>query len=349
MDRISRCIFLVVIVALSAACRPGVSEVQHYRPGDIVPDAYVSEVGDSGFFSCQMVPDDIFALMQGRSFKEDCTVPRESLRYLLCLHRDFYGHATVGEMVVNVVVAEDVLDILHELYKESYPIERMRLVDYWDADDEMSMRANNSSCFNFRFVGNSKVVSKHGYGIAVDINPLYNPYYKALSNGKVHIEPSISATFLDRKADFPYKIEKGDLCYRLFKEKGFDWGGDWRFIKDYQHFELGGNEDGSSLEFDHNVWNCGQLQQDGARAFHTFTAVNVSNASVRIQNFVPSCNCVQVLAQAVTLEPGEMLDITVSYNPYGEKGTVYRYVELLDAGGKSLGKLEINAEIIPTI
>lgn len=104
----------------------------------------------------------------------------------------------------------------------------------------------------------------------------------------------------------------------------------------------------AQLAFDHSVWDCGKLSCDGARIFHTFTAVNISDESVRIQNFVPSCNCVEVLAHAVTLGGGEILEITVSFDPSRENGLVTRYVDLLDAGGNSLGKLEIKAEITTT-
>jgi hypothetical protein len=38
--------------------------------------------------------------------------------------------------------------------------------------------------------------------------------------------------------DFPYKIDHDDLCYKLFIEAGFEWGGDWTSCKDYQHFEF---------------------------------------------------------------------------------------------------------------
>ena len=45
--------------------------------------------------------------------------------------------------------------------------------------------------------------------------------------------------YLDRTKKFPYKIEENDLCYKLFKEHGFNWGGNcWESRKDYQHFEL---------------------------------------------------------------------------------------------------------------
>ena len=155
-----------------------------YRPGDEVSVETVSEVGMERFFSVSEIPDDIFAIMKGKSFKEECTVPRSELRYLLCLHKDKEGRTKVGEMVLNRRIADDVLEIFKELYRQSYPIERMRLVDYWDADDERSMRDNNSSSFNFRFISHTTKVSKHGLGMAVDINPLYNPYYKVLSHAR---------------------------------------------------------------------------------------------------------------------------------------------------------------------
>ena len=214
-----------------------VPEKQTYEPGDTVPQPVVDRTGADSFFTCTAIPDSVFALMRGRSYKANCTVPRKSLRYLRCLHRDKDGNILVGEMVVNRSVAADVLGIFRQLYEAAYPIERMRLIDYWDADDERAMRMNNSSCFNFRFISHTTKVSKHGKGMAIDINTLYNPYHKTLPGGKVVTEPATGKPYLDRSASFPYKIVKGDLCYRLFKAKGFRWGGEWANRKDYQHFE----------------------------------------------------------------------------------------------------------------
>lgn len=209
---------------------------KHFSPGDVVSVEEIQQLGVEAFFRNESIPDSIFVLMQGKSFKSNCTIRRDELRYLTCLHRDADGRSIVGEMIVNKKIAKDVLDIFRELYKASYPIERMRLIDYWDADDESSMRANNSSSFNFRFVSHTNVVSLHGKGMAVDINPLYNPYWKKV-NGKEIVEPSTGKPYLDRRKNFKYKIVKGDLCYRLFKKHGFVWGGDWTKLKDYQHFE----------------------------------------------------------------------------------------------------------------
>ncbi|MGN1262950.1 MAG: M15 family metallopeptidase [Prevotella sp.] len=208
-----------------------------FRPGDTVDEKYLKSHGKSEFFSSQPIPDNIFSIMKGKSYKAECTVPRSQLRYLLCLHRTNEGTAVVGEMVVNKAIANDVLYILRKLFDNAYPIERMRLVDYWDADDERSMTANNSSAFNFRYVSHTTTVSKHGLGMAVDINTLYNPYCKSLPDGTKVVEPAAGKPYEDRTKTFPYKIEKGDLCYRLFVAKGFKWGGDWKTMKDYQHFE----------------------------------------------------------------------------------------------------------------
>lgn len=231
-------IFLSVAMAFNACSDDNYTQEHVYHPGQVVPESAITSAGDATFFKDIEIPDTIFELMKGKSFKDDCTVPRSDLRYLLCLHRDINGKAIVGEMIVNKKISQTVLHILHELYKASYPIERMRLVDYWDADDEMLMRDNNSSSFNFRFISHTTTVSKHGKGVAIDINTLYNPYHKILADGTEVIEPATGAPYLDRSKSFPYKIEKGDLCYRLFTENGFEWGGEWTTRKDYQHFEL---------------------------------------------------------------------------------------------------------------
>ena len=190
-----------------------------------------------GDFYVSEITDDIFARIKGKSFKDDCTVPREDLRYLHVLHKDINGSVHEGEMIVNKHIADDVLDILRQLYENNYPIEKMRLIDEYDADDERSMEDNNSSSFNYRLISHTNRVSKHGLGLAVDINTLYNPYTKVV-DGKRIIEPVTGEPYLDRDAPFNYKIEKGDLCYKLFTERGFQWGGDWPDRKDYQHFDI---------------------------------------------------------------------------------------------------------------
>ena len=187
-------------------------------------------------FCQQEITDSIFARIEGKSFKEDCTTRREDLRYLRVLHYNKVGEVLQGELICHKDIADDLLAIFRELYQAKYPIERMVLIDKYDADDEASMRANNTSAFNFRKASGMRTLSKHSIGMAIDINPLYNPLVKH-REGRTKVYPSTAVPYIDRTQDFPYKIVKGDLCYRLFKKYGFSWGGDWKSSKDYQHFE----------------------------------------------------------------------------------------------------------------
>ena len=188
-------------------------------------------------FSQQAIPDAVFERMQGKSFPVGCEINRSDLRYLRIKHYDLQGHVHEGELVCNKRIAGDLIDIFKELYRQKYPIERMRLIDDYDADDEKSMRANNTSCFCYRKVKGAKKLSSHSMGMAIDINPLYNPCYKKYSNGKEMVQPSTAKKYCNRNINFNYKIVKGDLLYRLFINHGFEWGGNWRSKKDYQHFE----------------------------------------------------------------------------------------------------------------
>lgn len=203
----------------------------------LVVSVSASFADDEKNFYVSEITDEIFARIKGKSFKDDCTLPREDLRYLHVLHKDLDGKIHEGEMICNKYIADDVLEILKKLFEADYPIEKIRLVDEYNADDELSMRDNNSSSFNFRFISHTTKISKHGLGLAVDINTLYNPYTKVV-DGKRILEPATAGEYVDRTKNFPYKIDENDLCYKLFIEKGFEWGGSWKSAKDYQHFEI---------------------------------------------------------------------------------------------------------------
>jgi len=203
----------------------------------------VSEVKDpKEYFSQSVITDEIYERINGCSYVENEAIALEDLRYLQVLHIGFDGEEHVGELIVNKAVAEDILDILYTLYENHYPIERMELVDEYGGDDEKSMQANNTSAFNYRTVEGSDKLSNHSYGTAIDINPFYNPCVRTYADGSTKSFPEGSDMYADRSADFPYKIDKDDLCYQLFTEHGFRWGGDWNSLKDYQHFDKKYNE-----------------------------------------------------------------------------------------------------------
>lgn len=172
------------------------------------------------------------ARMQEKSMPETATISYDELRYLTVFHYDYEGNIRKGELVCNKAIARDLLLIFRALFSRAYPINSIRLVDDFDASDEVSMQANNTSCFNYRTVAGSKTLSKHAKGMAIDINPLENPYVKGS-----FIQPSTATDYVDRNKDFPHKIDENDFCKEVFESFGFQWGGNWLTVKDYQHFE----------------------------------------------------------------------------------------------------------------
>ena len=188
-------------------------------------------------FTSEPIPDAIWQKMQGKTYVDNPYVSRSDLRYLRVRHWDYDEQTHQGELVCNRLIADKLLAIFRELYKAHYPIQRIRLADEYDADDERQMRDNNTSSFCYRNVSGSKNLSKHARGLAIDINPLYNPYIRYRKDGSQIIEPANAKPYADRSKSYRYKIVKGDLCYRLFIQHGFTWGGSWRTMKDYQHFE----------------------------------------------------------------------------------------------------------------
>lgn len=173
----------------------------------------------------------------GMSFPEnadDCPVTVDELRYLRILHVDFAGQEHVGELIVHASLADEVLEIFSALYDARYALTSVRLVDDFGepGDDTRSMAADNTSSFCCRRVTGSKNYSLHSYGAAIDINPMRNPYIR--KDGSV--SPANGEAYADRSKDFAGKIDKDDLCYRLFTERGWSWGGEFKTEKDYQHF-----------------------------------------------------------------------------------------------------------------
>ena len=225
---------------MMCSCKPNekaIESLKKWSVGAIVTPAAIKSYGEDKVFVSTDITDDIYNRIYGKSYKIDCDIPLTDLRYLKILHYDIHGKIHIGEMICNKIIEHDLIAIFKELYNAKYPIEKMVLIDEYDADDEISMRNNNTSAFNYREITGGGKLSKHALGLAVDINPLYNPYVKILPNGQVYMEPNNAQPYIDRSKKFDYKIDSSDLCYRLFKKYNFEWGGDWETRKDYQHFE----------------------------------------------------------------------------------------------------------------
>lgn len=171
--------------------------------------------------------------------EEQLAISYDDLRYMQVLYYDFNGEVQTGELICNKGIAQDLAEIFYELYLNEYQLEKIRLIDEYGGDDTASMLDNNTSCFNYRVVDGTGNLSKHALGCAIDVNPFYNPYvvFNKDGSGETYISPEGSEIYADRSQNFPYKIDENDLCYKLFKEHGFTWGGNWNSSKDYQHFQ----------------------------------------------------------------------------------------------------------------
>ena len=197
-----------------------------------LPDVCDTLMCQGYVFVSQPIPVDVKQRMLGNSLPDSTKVPFAQLRYLTLPYYDFDGKIQMGEMVCNKAIADDLLDIFRTLFKEVYPFYSIRLVDDFDASDEASMQANNTSCFNYRTIEGNWRLSRHAFGMAVDVNPLQNPCVKGS-----RIRPATAVDYVDRDMDFPHKIDKDDLCKQVFTAHGFRWGGRWLSMKDWQHFE----------------------------------------------------------------------------------------------------------------
>lgn len=188
-------------------------------------------------FYYEPISNEVFKRISGISYPVDCTVPLDDLRYVVLEYIDFEGQKKKGEIICNKLIADDLLEIFYELCQSDYRIESIRLVDEFGGDDIASMQANNTSCFNYRFIEGTTRLSNHSYGLAIDLNPFYNPYITYGKDDSMHVSPEESFQYADRSVSFPYKIDENDLAYKLFTRHGFTWGGNWNNSKDYQHFE----------------------------------------------------------------------------------------------------------------
>lgn len=171
------------------------------------------------------------------SSPDEIQISYDDLRYVRVLYYNFKGIVRTGELICNEAIAQDLVEIFYELYENEYQIEQISLIDEYSGDDVLSMLDNNTSCFNYRVVDGTTSLSKHALGLAIDINPFFNPYVVYKNDGTTYISPQGSETYADRSKEFAYKIDENDLCYKLFTEHGFTWGGNWNSLKDYQHFQ----------------------------------------------------------------------------------------------------------------
>jgi hypothetical protein len=176
--------------------------------------------------------------MIGLTYHKECPVSLDELRIVNVKYLGFDNNIYWGDIIVHKDLAFEVTEIFKELFEISYAIKQIIPIEKYNGDDFASIEADNTSAFNCRKVEGSQKYSKHSYGKAIDLNPLENPY--VYSNGTTSHEAS--QKYLIRKLNDDSIENKAVLtssskAVQIFKKYGWKWGGDWKNIKDYQHFQ----------------------------------------------------------------------------------------------------------------
>ena len=191
------------------------------------------------------ISSDVIDYITGYYNTSDTVLNPKEYTYVGILYIDTSGVVNAGEMICNSSIAQDLTEIFYSLYQSDYQLGSVSLPENFapqrkapdNADDICvgSINANNTYCFCMSPIDDavtSSQASLHSLGLAIDINPAYNPYVVIQDD----LEAS-SPTYSDRSQDFALKIDQNDLCYRLFTERGFTWGGDRNINKSYMHFQ----------------------------------------------------------------------------------------------------------------
>jgi len=164
-----------------------------------------------------------------------CPVSLDELRYLTVTFWGFDGRHHRGELLVNAGAADPLIEVFRALHAERYPIEEMRVVAAPELDLAPTGDGNNTTAFVCRPVRGSTSWSEHAYGLAVDVNPFLNPYVR----GEL-VLPELASAYLDRNRTAPGMIHDGDPVVAAFAAIGWEWGGAWTTLLDYQHFSANG-------------------------------------------------------------------------------------------------------------
>jgi hypothetical protein len=155
---------------------------------------------------------------------------------------DFEGRLhNDGEIVVMDAVAPHVFRIFETLKQQGFPIKKARPMDQYGGNDDASMADDNTSGFNGRKITGGSSLSMHAYGLAIDINPVQNPYVKRTGD-KLAFSPPAGVSYANRFSDRPNKKNfagMAETVIDVFANEGFlIWGGYWDDPIDYQHFQV---------------------------------------------------------------------------------------------------------------
>ncbi len=175
---------------------------------------------------------DVTAARLGVSWQSGCPLAPSRLRLVTLPHVGFDGQVRTGQLIVHQRVVDEVQDAFRVLYQARFPIRRMRTVEQYGASDRDSMADDNTSAFNCRVIAGTSSWSRHAYGLAIDINPIENPWRRG-----TQVSPPAGRAWLDRDDERPGMLLDGSPEVAAFTSRGFRWGGDWSSPTDWQHVD----------------------------------------------------------------------------------------------------------------
>lgn len=211
--------------------KPTPEELQdrQFEPRPWLPDPesaeYVATIED--------VPADV--LMRS-SWEPNCPVHIDELSYLTMTYWGFDQKPHTGEMLIHSEHAEDVTEVFRKIYEARFPIEEMRVISRAERDEPPTGDHNITSGYTCRqIVGAVQKWSQHSMGLAIDINPFHNPFYRG-----EELYPELSESYKDRDWERVGMIYEPSVVFDAFEEIGWKWGGHWHGREDWMHFSAEG-------------------------------------------------------------------------------------------------------------
>ncbi len=169
-----------------------------------------------------------------KTYHSGCPVGPSKLRTVTM---NFYGRDKKmhrGVLIVRSDLTPEIIRGFTRALDHRFPVAKMYNPNRYGGNDPRQMKANNSSGFNCRkVVGNPYRQSPHSYGIAIDVNPVQNPYRDV--KGKWW--PSNGKSYIDRTPRRFGMLTKKSHLTKSLRGDDFFWGGFWKPGRDYQHFE----------------------------------------------------------------------------------------------------------------
>jgi hypothetical protein len=194
--------------------------------------------------SIKPVPASVRAeLKSGGFWHQGCPVSLSQLRVLTVTYRGFDKRSHTGQLIVNQNAAAPLARVFRRLYDLHFPIHHMTIASVYGPSRSRPADGDVSGSFECRQAVPSPCTggsgtgswSNHAYGLAVDLNPVENPYV-----GCGQSRDPTAQSYRDRS-----RHRRGMVTARVvaaFRSIGWGWGGSWAGdTKDYMHFSSSGH------------------------------------------------------------------------------------------------------------